>query len=55
MQSGQVLTPPPLSCSVRWMSEMTPHKAGEMIGNGLVAVCRLTVFIIILHFAIKYW
>jgi len=37
------------------MSEMAPHEVGKYIGFFLVAVCRLTVFIIILHFAIKYW
>ncbi len=28
---------------------------GEAIGTGLVFAGRLTVFIIVLHFAFKYW
>lgn len=34
---------------------MRPHKIGENIGNGLVAAYRLTIFLIIVHFAIKFW
>ena len=34
---------------------MTARKFGENLGHGIVAACRFIVFLIILHFAGKYW
>jgi hypothetical protein len=31
------------------------EKLGENIGNLIVAACKLAVFLIILHFAWKFW